>query len=51
MRSCNETEQQYRQIPWAGIAARRNHLVYAYFDIDYDRVWDTVQTDIPVLVM
>jgi uncharacterized protein with HEPN domain len=45
-----ETKQKHRQIPWNGIIAMRNHLIHAYFDIDYDRVWDTVQSDIPSLI-
>ncbi len=28
----------------------RNRLVHAYFDIDLDRVWDTVVDDLPELI-
>jgi uncharacterized protein with HEPN domain len=28
----------------------RNRLIHAYFDIDADRVWDTVTTDLPPLI-
>lgn len=28
----------------------RNRLIHAYFDVDLDRVWDTVQDDLPPLV-
>jgi uncharacterized protein with HEPN domain len=27
----------------------RNRLIHAYFDIDLDRVWDTVVADLPAL--
>ena len=27
----------------------RNKIIHHYFGIDYDIVWDTVKTDIPVL--
>ena len=27
----------------------RNHLVHVYFDIDIDRVWDTITEDLPYL--
>jgi uncharacterized protein with HEPN domain len=27
----------------------RNRLIHAYFDIDLDRVWDTVTDDLPSL--
>ncbi len=29
----------------------RNRLVHAYFDVDLDRVWDTVTEDLPALTM
>jgi uncharacterized protein with HEPN domain len=28
----------------------RNRLVHAYFEIDYDQVWQTLTEDLPVLV-
>jgi len=28
----------------------RNCLIHAYFDVDLDRVWDTVTDDLPPLV-
>jgi uncharacterized protein with HEPN domain len=28
----------------------RNRLVHAYFDIDLDRVWDTITADLPPLI-
>lgn len=37
-------------IPWADIIAMRNRLIHAYFDIDLDRVWDTVKDDLPGLI-
>ena len=27
----------------------RNRIIHHYFGIDYDIVWDTVKTDIPLL--
>ena len=30
--------------------AMRNRLVHVYFDIDLDRVWDTVTDDLPPLI-
>jgi uncharacterized protein with HEPN domain len=43
-------QQSYPQIPWAEIIAMRNRLIHAYFDIDLDRVWDTVNEDLPSLI-
>ncbi len=28
----------------------RNRLIHVYFDIDLDRVWDTVTDDLPQLI-
>ncbi|MFV1958920.1 MAG: DUF86 domain-containing protein [Planctomycetota bacterium] len=28
----------------------RNRLIHGYYDIDLDRVWDTLQVDLPPLV-
>ncbi len=38
------------QIPWPSIIAMRNRLIHAYFDIDLDRVWDTITADLPPLI-
>ena len=37
-------------IPWARIVAMRNRLVHAYFNINLDIVWQTVQKDLPPLI-
>lgn len=34
-------------IPWADIIAMRNRLVHAYFDINLEILWKTVQDDLP----
>ena len=28
----------------------RNRLIYVYFDIDLDRVWDTITDDLPPVI-
>lgn len=38
------------EIPWPVIVGMRNRLVHAYFDVDLDRVWDTVKEDLPQLI-
>lgn len=37
-------------IPWPEIVGMRNRLVHAYFEVDLDRVWDTVVQDLPPLI-
>jgi len=45
-----ETKEAYTGLPWANIIAMRNRLIHVYFDIDLDRVWDTITDDLPQLV-
>jgi len=45
-----ETREKYPEMPWAHIIAMRNRLIHVYFDIDLDRVWDTVTDDLPTLI-
>jgi uncharacterized protein with HEPN domain len=45
-----EFQKKHREIPWASIIAMRNRLIHVYFDIDLDRVWDTITDDLPPLI-
>jgi uncharacterized protein with HEPN domain len=45
-----KTRQEVAEIPWQDIVGMRNRLIHAYYDIDLDRVWDTVLDDLPILV-
>ena len=44
------THRESRQMPWRQIVGMRNRLIYAYFDINMDVVWNTVQQDLPGLI-
>ena len=44
------TREQLPKIPWADIIGMRNRLVHAYFDINLDILWQTVQEDLPSLI-
>ena len=44
------TRQRLPEIPWERIVGMRNRLVHAYFDINLDIVWETVQADMPKLI-
>ena len=49
-RVTRETRDALSGIPWQDIVGMRNRLIHAYFDVDHDRVWDTIQQDLPPLV-
>jgi uncharacterized protein with HEPN domain len=36
-------------LPWLDVIGMRNRLIHAYFDVDLDRVWDTLTADLPPL--
>lgn len=44
------TRDVHADIPWGQIIGMRNRLVHAYFELNLDIVWETVQVDVPVLV-
>lgn len=46
----SETRRRHEAIPWRAVVAMRNRLIHGYFDIDLDRVWDTVTANLPPLV-
>ena len=45
----DDFREQYPDIPWKQIAGMRDYLIHEYFNINYERVWDTVKNDIPIL--
>ena len=38
-------------IPWKAIVGMRNRLIHAYFDVDTDMVWETLQLEIPAVLI
>lgn len=44
------TRTKLPDIPWEDIIGMRHRLVHAYFDINLDILWRTVQDDLPPLV-
>jgi uncharacterized protein with HEPN domain len=45
-----ECQNEHPQIPWHAIIGMRNHLIHAYFNIDLDQVWSTIQGDLHPLI-
>ena len=45
-----EYQHAHPEIPWPQIIAMRNRLIHAYFDVDLDRLWNTVADELPPLI-
>jgi uncharacterized protein with HEPN domain len=45
-----EFRAAHPQIPWRDMIDMRNRLIHAYFDVDIDIVWATVQRALPGLL-
>ena len=45
-----DTRAQLKGIPWEDIVGMRHRLVHAYFDINLDILWRTVQDDLPPMI-
>ncbi|MEI7684242.1 MAG: HepT-like ribonuclease domain-containing protein [Planctomycetota bacterium] len=45
------TQKANSQIPWQLMKALRNRLVHAYFSVDPNVLWDTVQNNLPTLAL
>ncbi|MBF0520584.1 MAG: DUF86 domain-containing protein [Nitrospirae bacterium] len=40
---------KYPSIPWNKMKAIRNIVIHAYFGIDYETLWETIKTSLPLL--
>ncbi|MFN3466666.1 MAG: DUF86 domain-containing protein [Candidatus Brocadiales bacterium] len=49
-RLSDDVQKTHPDIPWSKMAKMRDILIHAYDRVDLNRVWDTVQNDIPVLI-
>ena len=46
-----ECQSKYTNVPWRAMVGMRNRLVHAYFGVDLDVVWQTVQQELPSLFL
>jgi len=42
-------QSELSEVPWAAVVGMRKILVHEYFGMDLDRVWATVERDLPEL--
>ncbi|MEW6266291.1 MAG: DUF86 domain-containing protein [Thermodesulfobacteriota bacterium] len=45
-----KVKEAHPEIPWLSIIGMRNRLIHAYFDINLDVLWRTIQEDLPPLI-
>jgi uncharacterized protein with HEPN domain len=49
-RVSQEFRDRHADVPWHDIAGLRNRIVHDYDDIDLDRVWEVIVSDLPHLI-
>ena len=46
-----EYRRLHPEIPWRDIVEMRNRIAHGYFDLNLKIIWDTVQEDLPGLLL
>ena len=47
----DDGQARYPDIPWRDAIAARNRIVHGYDTIDYDRLWQIITEEFPVLIV
>jgi uncharacterized protein with HEPN domain len=50
-RVSQQGQERYPSIPWQQARGMRNRLIHGYDKVDLDVLWDTIQDDLPALVV
>lgn len=45
----DDVRKEYLEIPWKKMAGMRDKVIHEYFGVRLERVWETIQRDIPRL--
>lgn len=46
-----ETQERFASIPWQQARGMRNRLIHGYDKVDLAVLWDTIQDDLPALIL
>jgi uncharacterized protein with HEPN domain len=44
-----DLHNRYPECPWRALIGMRNILIHAYFEVDWERVWEVVERDLAPL--
>ena len=47
----DDVRREHSEIPWRAVAGMRDRLIHHYFGVDYDIVWDVVQSQLDQLAV
>jgi uncharacterized protein with HEPN domain len=50
-RVSQNTQEEYPEIPWREVIGMRNRLIHGYDSVDLSVLWDTVELDLPPLLV